>query len=391
MAISIVRTLLPLDAYAEYMMMPGWIFNQVYHPERPLPPSCSNLMYQSGYYGDPTRFIGRDDIARAIARAEDRLARVLGFWPAPAWICDEEHLWQSPERGYVPYAPRFKTDWGMVISPGTEAWQQLNMGLYGAGVPIQYTDEDNDGVDDTATVTFATTLTDPCEIEVVPLDEDPTLREWRIRPLTTSIRDGIFRAVGPRWLFLNPANWYTLNEHQLDNDASFLTHVDIWRHYNDTTSLHGRFFWEASDCTEEPCTETCQNACAEIVRPRNGTFEMHPAARSAGAWARSEWAVNRTPSGVRIWYYAGFTGSLCNGCEMSGDVAEAIIRLANVLLPASPCGCEPTRQRYEKDREILEVSTHTVAAAEQAFGTSARGAVYAHSVAKSMRPLGRGG
>jgi hypothetical protein len=391
MAISKIKTLLALDAYAEYMMMPGWIFNQIYHPERPMPGVCNDLMYQSGYYGDPTHFIGRDDIARAIARAEERIARVLGFWPAPTWICNEEHLWQYPERGYVTYAPRFKTNWGEVLSPGTEAWTQLNTGLYGAGVPIQYTDEDGDGVLDTATVTFATTLTDPCEIEVIPLDRDPEAREWRIRPLDKSIDGGVFRAVGPRWLFLDPDNWITINEHQLDNAADFLEYVDIWRHYNDATSLHGRFFWEASDCTDPPCTETCQNGCMEVVRARNGRFELHPAAYSAGAWARSNWGVNRTPSGLRVWYYAGYRDSLCGGCRLMGSVEEAIIRLANVLLPASPCGCPPTRQRYEKDREILEVTTHTIAAAEHAFGTSARGAVYAHSVVKSMRPLGRGG
>jgi hypothetical protein len=256
---------------------------------------------------------------------------------------------------------------------------------------VVYTDEDNDGVDDTATVSFATTLTDPCEIEIVPFGRDPTAREWRIRPLEKTISGGTFTATGPRWLFMNPDNWLTVDEFMLDNDTNFLTLVDAYRHYNDNTQ-HGQFVWEAEgECTEVPCAETCQNGCVEVIRARTGSFEIYPATYGSGAWAKTTWTLNRTPDAVRIWYYAGYRDSLCNGCYNLGPLEEAIVRYANVLLPAHPCGCQLTRQRYKEDNEVQEVVTPDMVSAEASFGTMKNGAVYAHSVVKSIRPLGRGG
>ena len=111
MAISRQRTLLALDEYAEIMEIPGWLFNQQYHPARP---QRGGEMFwrQSGYYSDPNRIAGRDSIARAIATAERKIADHLGFWPAPTWICQEPHRWPLPARGTQIQVSEMKTRWG---------------------------------------------------------------------------------------------------------------------------------------------------------------------------------------------------------------------------------------------------------------------------------------
>ena len=76
---------------------------------------------------------------------------------------------------------------------------------------------------------------------------------------------------------------------------------------------------------------------------------------------------------------------------MVRKLQEAISRLANVFLPEAPCGCDYTLERWSKDREEMEVITAGIAVTQSAFGTTARGAVYAQSVAAKLQPIGQGG
>jgi hypothetical protein len=73
---------------------------------------------------------------------------------------------------------------------------------------------------------------------------------------------------------------------------------------------------------------------------------------------------------------------------MTNVLKEAIARLANVLLPEAPCGCNQTRLRWEKDREVQDINTIDASLAFSAFGTSARGAIFAWAVVKQLQPLG---
>lgn len=393
MAISKVKTLLPLDVYAEHMAITGWLFNQVIHPLRPARGSCELAWLQSGHAGDPNRIVGRDDVARAIAVAERKVAAMLSYWPAPVWVQAEEHNWPFPERGVLNTLPYFKTNWGYLIEPGVEAWRLLV--LYPGG--IIYSDEDFDAVLDTATITVDLTglpTCATCDVVVVPPGMDPSHREWRIRPLDIVRVGDVLTITGPRWLFVRPVEWMDVVDIPLDEDAAFLTGVDIYCHYNDS-STQAQYAWSGNGNVCLPvCQETCQDACVTVAHYRTGHFYAQPASYSPTTqqWTAANWAQYTLPVKLRIWYRAGYRDHVSGPCDWMGEeVKEAIVRLANCYLPEAPCGCGLTRERWERDREEQDINTLDIALAQSAFGTTARGAIFAHSVFKTLPPLGKGG
>ncbi len=386
MGIAMERTHLPLDVWAWYMAIPGWLFNQVTHPQRPKRGACDLTWLQDAYSSDPNRIVGREDLARAIAAAEREIAGYLGYYPWPTYVRAERHRWEQEKRGRRNTIPYFQTDWGYLISAGLETWTSES-----AGVAIVYSDRDGDGVNDWATITFNTTLTDPCEIEVVPPGRDPTEREWRIRPLEILIDTalGTCTIQGYRWLFVDPDIWLTINNEPLDG-ANFLATVDVYRHHTVSTARQAQYVWR-DPCGGNPCVDTCQDACITIINARNGIFYAQPATYASGAWASAAWTYSEYPDHLQIWYLAGYQDHSSYGCDwMTPSMKEAIVRLANVYLVHPPCGCSYTHEKWASDREEMAIDNITIDMAKTAFGTTARGAVFAYSVFSRLEPLGRG-
>ncbi len=395
MAISNIQTLLPLDEYARIMAIPGWLFNQVVHPARPLRGNCDQVWLQGGYFSDPNRILGRDDVAQAIATAEEQIAARLGYWPEPVWICGEEIPWPQPKRGMQMVAPTLKTKWGWVHRGGMRA---IDLVLEDA--IVVYTDEDGDGVLDTATITVIGLYNPPtseCEIIVVPRNMDPESREWRIRPLTVSVDSvtGDITITGPRWLFVEPIVWRTIASVSLDDDTSFATRVDVYRQYNDPQQ-QAQIVWDnpgdLCNTSTGVCVETCQNACLTVVSRRPGLVTTTPATYNTGVWTYQAWLRNVYPTKARLWYLAGYDGRWCQPCnQMGARLKEAIVRLANVYMIEPPCGCGVTEARWKRDREEMSIDSTDVVTAQSTFGTTARGAIFALSVVNSLPKMGKGG
>lgn len=392
MAHSKIRTLLSIDEWAAIVGIPGWIFNQVRHDERPLRGNCEDYWLQSSHYSDPNHPIGRDEVARAIATAEQRMADSAGFFMAPKWVCAEKIKWPQPKRGYQVSYPILQTRWGYLISGGIEAYDQIT--LY--PTPIVYSDEDGDGVLDTGTITYNLYLEeyDDCEIVVVPPGEDPYSEDWRIRPLEIEIdaTTNVLTITGPRWMFVNPDEWNQLEPLLLSDDTAFLETVDLYRHYNKTYPTQAEYVWLGDACSTS-CSETCQDACMTVLNERLGHFEAKTATWGSGAWVTTNWTVqNYTPSRVNAWYYSGYRDYSCEDCDfMPEQLKQAIVSLANVYLRTPPCACGIAAERLSKDREEQEMDNINVALAKTAFGTAAAGAVFAYSIVSGLPQIGRGG
>ena len=82
-------TLLPLDRYATIMRMSVCHFNQVDGVKAPLRSGCDDVWDQPE----------REDLAWAMATAEEMIAHELGFWPAPKWM-----TWPCRASGTPSYA-----------------------------------------------------------------------------------------------------------------------------------------------------------------------------------------------------------------------------------------------------------------------------------------------
>jgi hypothetical protein len=378
------------------MAIPGWVFNQVSYPEVALQHGCTGVIYQSGYYGDPTFFVGRDEIASAIATAERQIAEALGFFPAPKYICNEQVEWIYPRRGWFPIYPTLRTRWGHIKEFGVETRTLIASGPWEAAVV--YTDSNGDGVKDWATITvssiYGTAVTEACEIEVVFADMDPSQGLWTIRPLNVSIAsDGTITITGHRWLFVDPTIWATNSPAVLSNDAHFVTYVDVYRRYTDTTQP-GVLVSPDVCLTGYPCADAETNGCAKIVDSRVGHFMMEPATwtPASGQFVRDSWTLCNGPTHVKVSYLAGHDDAACIGCTQMGEaMMQAIVRLANNHMVDIPCGCNIAGQRFERDREEVEVRTKFAARALRLFGESTKGTVFAASVVDSTYSLGKGG
>jgi len=401
MAKARTETLLPLDRYAEFMAINQDAFNQVYNPEQPYPSDCNDVWLQQGYTGGSDRIVGREDVARAISIAEKQIADFLGFYPAPTWTVMEEHTWPYPKRGIQTSYPPIRTEWGKLISGGVEAETLLV-----ADQAIAYQDRDNDGVDDTAIITVAEADWEDASIsEVVVYAPDSDVEEtpWEIRNLEMEELDsGELQITGPRSYFAgvfpagDPSEGYSLwndtEELQLGTDANFLTQVDVYRRYNDT-STQAKLVYRgtpARTCATSLCETTCQDACIVIHRKRLGAVVTVPASYSDDSWTLSTFTGNMIPDAVRLWYYSGLPRQVDDN-RIRPDLAEAIVRLANTHLPKAPCGCSLTRERYERDWEEQEMTDINVAMAASNFGTTKRGAVFAVDVCRSLKPIATGG
>lgn len=398
MAWSEVKTLLPLDEYAKTMAIPGWLFNQVTHPQRVIRGPCNDLWYQSGYFIDPNKVVGRDEIAQAIAVAEGQILGLLRYSPAPTYFCDDERTWPRPKRGIQTRVPIIRSSYGQLIEFGTERWDLLE-----TNHSVVYTDVDNDGVLDTATVTIDLSLygltcaANECQIEITPTGFNPALGYY-LRMLNRVCSGTTLVLTGWRWLFVEPIYWNRPLELQLNNDNYFVGHdiypyeggVDIYRHYTDPVQ-QADIVWNEDACGA-PCVEVCQHGCATVVDRRLGQLTVQPAAYSEGAWSGANWRLCQMPNKVRLWYRAGYMDNQCVDCSGMGYmVKEAIVRLANTHLPEAPCGCDPTRERWNRDREEMSIDSTDVELAQSAFGTTMRGAIFAFNVISKLPPLGKGG
>ena len=188
MARADTYTGLSIDEWARFDAIPPCAFNQVQNPVNVPRAACDAIWLQNGYTGGADRILGREDVARAIAAAEELIANRCGFWTYPKYFASEEVSWPVPKRGYQFMLPTLQTQWGKVISPGIPAQATIQL-----CAPIVYTDEDGDGVDDTATITILAALMTAAGASISEVNLYPPTSyftdvcggytpEWRIRP-----------------------------------------------------------------------------------------------------------------------------------------------------------------------------------------------------------------
>src|SRR5512139_1242532 len=383
-------TLLCIDDWARYMAVHPDAWNQAINCLGPYAGACDKVWLQNGWLDQTNgRITGREDVAIAIATAEEMIAHALGFLPAPTWIVAEEHEWPRPARGAQWQYPPIQLDWGHIIDGGQRA-----LTLIDDAVAVVYSDEDGDGTDDTATITIAVglmTAAGASAEEVAVFWETETDDTWQIRCLNVSEdAAGNVTITGRRSMFADPDGWLVADDIDLCVDANFVTHVDVYRRWN-YPLYQAQLIWKGGgdSCTPAPCAEICQSACITIEDARRGMVRAIPSTYTNGAWAKAAFSQGRLPDAVRFWYHSGML--LQSNGKIKPMLAEAIVRLANTYMVDQPCGCAATMQRWTRDREEQDINSYDAQLCMSAFGSTMKGALFAWSVIKRIPPLARGG
>ena len=370
MARADTPTLLALDRFAQILGINGAHFNMAQKSNlMPARGSCTDIWMQFSW--QEADRVSRDDLAMTINEVESEIAEAIGFWPAPMWISDEMHQFPRHYRRTVigsginvrGFHKGFRAKWGKFIQAGQRAVTLIDTATV-VGGELVYSDEDGDGLAETATITVTTTVTDICEVKVYFTDENGA-QEWEIRPARSkTLAAGVATLVFWAWQFVLPATWDQLTT---ENDieavdftvaANLAIGVEVYREFTDFTVVSAQLFFENEHLHRIPilcstcsgtgcpaCTLTVQDGCIHVrdvdtglVVPVAATFD-----EDAEQWVEQTFADCREPDIVKIFYYAGdldnrfLRGDTCD--PLSNFWAQTIAYMAVARLERPLCAC----------------------------------------------------
>lgn len=382
MARSQHPTLLPLDRYAEIMGLDLFTWNQigVGFPDGSKigidGSNCADVFYQYFWHRNA---ISRDEIALAIQRAEDMLAKALTYYPAPKYITGEPvqyahgrarhndyglQSWSNLYYGYpfrLPYSASVQTRFHKIQVGGT-----LARTLIGDTANLTRIDSTTGiaavapNINDAFTCTIATTITDVNEIGVyfraadrvpvsVAVDES-----WRVRPVNIVANGTVATITGHSALLVRPALETIPNPVPLDvTDATiYAGQLTVYRVYTDTANA-GVALWDAYDgCSDAPCEQTETAICMGNRNWKMGqTFIGYTESDCCTSW--------RSPEQVRLNYLAGL--ALTEDGQMQPEFAQYVALLATGLLANFACGCE-------RANKIIEWYRFDISSQDQTLG-----------------------
>jgi len=397
-------TQLPLDRFFYYMGVNPVHANGIEIQANNIAPAttCGQPLMQ--YPWQSVGAVSREDVAIAIATAEQRISQYTRFKLLPDFEADERHPWPRP---YPPelfagsmmnmrnHPSAIVTNWTHLISGGIQA-----LTLIGNSVGITYTDTDGDGYKESAQVSAAlpANVTDPDEIRLFYPGENGDAA-WEIRPIVVTITGGTVVVQFKREQAVTPGNMEALTaKRAVDgmDDSKFLTTADIYRLYNDPQQ-QVQFLWENQPamcgCSTDGC-QVCymgsQFGCASARDHRRGLLSAVPATwdASAGAFVNAVAAVGRAPDRVRLWYRAGYRwlNNLRPTAVMDPRWERAVAYFAASLLGKPMCECQNVTAQVEywqTDTALIKVSGSSSEnfrispkILDNPFGTT-RGAIFA--------------
>jgi len=243
---------------------------------------------------------------------------------------------------------------------------------------VTYSDEDGDGIDDTFTVSAATSVTDTSQIALYFSVADrfngwgsttALAPRWRLQPVQVSISGGVVTVKGPKQLCVKPIKYegvVNIGANGLDpaTAANFVTTLDIYQRYtaidgNTVTTSQAVITWETRPCHGWWCC--CDSCCtpdpysgspldpaavaqavarAGIRDSKRGIVTAAQASydSTTAIWSSLDWNVCTMPDRVTIRYLAGFP--LGSDGLMQEPYRTVVARLAAAELARNVCGCE---------------------------------------------------
>lgn len=361
MARASTHTLLPLDSWAAILGISPWEFNGMTYPA-PKSTQCKSIFQQFQWQQD---HLSREEVAQAIADAEQMLADELLYWPAPKYFVDRVVDYPRPARrdvygfGGTPRGePKsIQLPWHQVISGG-----MFNRTLIGTIITadIVASDKDSDGVKETftATITDAAigTITDANELALYFVSADRhgegISETWRVRPVRVSISGNTATFIGHRTLLVKPAPEFGVSPSDLDAsvDANFVTSLECYRAFTNTASTddapyQGVAMWNNDPGCSQGCTFSIKALCL-------GQFQNEQGRVTASFGSACDWPFpTREPDRLQVNFYAGL--ALENG-QMQREMAKCVAYLSTSLLANEKCGCEQSNRilAYWRSRVI---------------------------------------
>jgi hypothetical protein len=377
MAVSRRLTYGLLNAWAEYMFVNPWHFNQV---------TGAN---SGAAADDGSQFVyvqpERERIVQGITKALALVINKVGFYPRPTWIHETIPMSYQDFLAFH----RLKTTYRYVDAIGRRGVTILE-----ADAPIVFSDPDTTGTDTLATITAtvpAGTLAAEVEIFFTAADSlRPQADEhWRIEPVEVTVVGTTATITGHRSLFVKPAIWrkpYTSgivygdsskNVGDIDNPADFVTVVDVARVYPDTTDAI-TFRFGPNGCTPDEMVSVIGSGY--IVNAEYGRVGL--------AYDYCEECGRGWQGQADIYYRAGLPLDYLGYPDYA--VMQAIIQLANAKQPMKLTDSDIGNEVWHRDARVYNPS-ELISESDRnnPFGLE-YGSVDAWRVLKDYQPVGMG-
>jgi hypothetical protein len=361
--------LLSLEEWREIIGWNPWHFWGLAGDAVPITSACNTAVTQYGWQSADAA--GRADILEAISAAEETLIEHLGFAPAPRWEIDELPFPQfNDRRGQFLSAVDAIGEWMPFKLKHGEVLEIGAMARTAIGTPaVTLSDTDSDNLDDTFTLTIATTVTDPDEIAVYfdsgdRFDGSGVSERWRVRPVSVSIAGGTATIKGKAWTIVRPVLYEGASSAALDpaTAANFASTLAVYRLYTSSAD-QGEFVWETEpggcvDCTsgvsnaQDPSAISTVDARYVIRNSELGFVAGETAAYDStlGEWVAQAWAYGYAPTRVRVNYLAG--RPMIDG-RMMRQMMTVVARMAAAELSRRICACDVANRelyRWQFDR-----------------------------------------
>jgi hypothetical protein len=348
-----------------------WHFWRIAGAKVPIVSSCNPLTFLHPW--QYAMQASRDDVTRALLKAERVFAEYAHFWPAPRFIKDtlDFPMQSDPRKNYLSsvsvqgeFLP-IQLKYGHLRTFGAESYQYI------ASPSVAYYDYDGDGINETFGVTFPTSVADPEEIALYfsgadRFDGSAVSPRWQIEPIKVSIDGGVATVTGSRWLAVKPALQEGYKNTEIDEGTvgNFVSNFDVYRRYADTTN-QGRFVWlvrpigcytcpDGYDISGDPSAYAVQVARFGARNATLGAAFGESAALSGSTYVTALWSLGYQPNKIDVYYKAGYP---LDGGAVSTDIALIIARLAAAEIGVHVCGCSSAYPEVSYWQEDLAVST----------------------------------
>jgi hypothetical protein len=363
--------LLPLDIWRAEIGLNPWLFWGLADGQIvPDNSKCSGLLREYSWQGSDTA--GRDDLRRAIERAEEKLFTFLNYRVAPQYVATEPIAWprfldasqvryrdmDATGRRVAMLAPEFH-----IQAMGVE--QLTSLGTAALIFSTKY----GGNLKETWTAQVPTTVTDPSEIAVYfgandRLNGDGPTDRWRIEPVTVTIANGIAMITGATWLMVKP---YLYDNPVLNalNPTVLTTFVSTIEVYQRTTNGAGLTLddcqavleYESSDCGGWGAGWCCTNGTNGSSDPgtvgrviaraglRDRTLGLITPAAAAYNASTATWSAGccyAEPDRVTLRYLAGYP--LERG-QMAKRWQQIVTMLAAAEVKRRIVACRETNER----------------------------------------------
>lgn len=284
----------------------------------------------------------RDMIAYYLSEAQVEIENLTNYPLSPVWVTgqlDDQHEHDARFLDEQPATNHPSLAWGMILEAGIRAESVIE-----ANAAVDLTN------DPSVIGPIATTVTDIDEIFVYYPGTD-----IEIYPSKIALSGGNVTIEIPRCRMVdydkldNPTSGWAY-----DDDANFQATVDVKRVYNDP-SVNAVLLSNHScslTCSASGCANFTQPACMRIKDAKQALVDVFPGSYDNG-WSRA--STRRCFDYMQLNYRAGFK-------RLDNQFRDTIVRLAHSKMPIEPCGCDPVRFIWQRDRNIPPVITRERAA-----------------------------